>query len=31
VTALCGGLLMLNLRRHLSAREDGRELASNAS
>jgi len=29
VTALCGGLLMLNLRRHLSAREDGRELATN--
>ena len=27
VTALCGGLLMLNLRRHLSAKEDGRELA----
>jgi MFS family permease len=26
VTALCGGLLMLNLRRSLSAREDGREL-----
>jgi MFS family permease len=26
VTALCGGLLMLNLRRHLSAKEDGREV-----
>ena len=28
LTALCGGLLMLNLRRHLSASEDGRPVAS---
>ena len=29
MTALCGGLLMLNLRRHLTPHEDGRELTSN--
>jgi len=31
LTALAGGLLMLNLRRHLSAREDGRDGAAVAS
>jgi MFS family permease len=30
LTALCGGMLMLNLRRHLSDSEDGRRVATSA-